>query len=190
MRFVHVTCLNEWRTMSANHRSFYQCDQCGYRYNLMRTEWASYLESSTTATVTATVTFVATLALCSVLFSVIAGGWLGLEPACGPFYDLVDWHPQHDTWIGWLWRPWLDSLVGGALVVGLTGLIVSAKERIANDDFDYRALLLSVLANDERILRVYVVLGVGYAFTILHEKAKENFKRLLTHYGERILEVQ
>jgi len=190
MRYVHVACLNEWRTMSANSRSFHQCDQCGYRYNLMRTEWASYLESPTTATVTATVAFVAALALSSMLFGVVAGGWLGWEPACAPFYDLVDWQPHHDAWIGWLWRPWLDSLVGGALMVGLVGLGVSAKERMEADDFDYRALLLTVLANDERILRVYVVLGVGYAFTILHDKAKENFKRLLTHYGEMILEVQ
>ena len=31
MRYVHVHCLNEWRTMSVNSRSFYECDQCRYR---------------------------------------------------------------------------------------------------------------------------------------------------------------
>jgi len=34
MRFVHPECLNEWRAQSANPRSFYQCDQCGYQYNI------------------------------------------------------------------------------------------------------------------------------------------------------------
>ena len=34
MRFVHPECLNEWRAQSANPRSFYLCDQCGYQYNI------------------------------------------------------------------------------------------------------------------------------------------------------------
>ena len=44
VRWVHVHCLNNWRTMSANPRAFYQCNQCGYEYNLERTRAAKWLE--------------------------------------------------------------------------------------------------------------------------------------------------
>jgi hypothetical protein len=44
VRWVHVRCLNNWRTMSANPRAFYQCNQCGYEYNLERTRAAKWLE--------------------------------------------------------------------------------------------------------------------------------------------------
>ena len=32
MAYVHLNCLNEWRTNSANPKSYYECDQCGYEY--------------------------------------------------------------------------------------------------------------------------------------------------------------
>ena len=189
MRYVHITCLNEWRTMSSNSNSFYQCDQCGYRYNMMRTEWASWLESSSTATAAAWCSFIIILAISSLFFAILAQ-ILGWNPACIHFYELVGWYPFEDPTIAWLWGPRLDAFVGGCLVVGISGLVLSAFERIQNDDFDYRGLLLTVLANDERILRVFVVLGVCYSFTMLHEKAIEICKRLLTRFGEVILEVQ
>ena len=46
MRYVHVDCLNDWRGHSANPRSFYECDQCHYQYNVARTKWAAILESA------------------------------------------------------------------------------------------------------------------------------------------------
>ena len=41
---VHLDCLNQWRAMSVNPQSFYQCDQCGYKYNVQRAEIATLLE--------------------------------------------------------------------------------------------------------------------------------------------------
>ena len=117
-------------------------------------------------------------------------GTLDWDPTCIHFYELVGWFPFEDPDLAWVWGPCLDAFVGGCLVVGGCGLILSAYERIQNDDFDYRGLLLTVLANDERILRVFVVLGVCYSFTILHDKATEACKRLLTRFGEVILDVR
>ena len=36
MRYVHLSCLTQWRFASANPNSFYECDNCKYRYNLTR----------------------------------------------------------------------------------------------------------------------------------------------------------
>ncbi|EOD14353.1 hypothetical protein EMIHUDRAFT_451789 [Emiliania huxleyi CCMP1516] len=38
MKYVHVPCLNDWRTASANASSLYECEQCRYKYNIARTE--------------------------------------------------------------------------------------------------------------------------------------------------------
>lgn len=42
-KFVHLSCLNEWRRLSTNRQSFYRCDQCHYSYSFYRTRIASYL---------------------------------------------------------------------------------------------------------------------------------------------------
>ena len=38
-------CLNEWRRTSANDRSYYQCDQCLFKYNMRRTALADIVQS-------------------------------------------------------------------------------------------------------------------------------------------------
>ncbi|KAG9013064.1 hypothetical protein FRB94_003896 [Tulasnella sp. JGI-2019a] len=37
MKYVHVSCLNEWRKASQSSRSYWACDQCKYKYSLART---------------------------------------------------------------------------------------------------------------------------------------------------------
>ena len=46
MRYVHRHCLDQWRTTSTNKKSFYECDQCKYRYSFHRTLVASVLRTS------------------------------------------------------------------------------------------------------------------------------------------------
>ena len=36
MRFVHVECLQQWRSMAANPRSFFRCDNCLFEYRFGR----------------------------------------------------------------------------------------------------------------------------------------------------------
>lgn len=37
IRYVHVNCLKQWRTMSQSQSAFWSCPQCGFRYALART---------------------------------------------------------------------------------------------------------------------------------------------------------
>ncbi|CAJ1408165.1 unnamed protein product [Effrenium voratum] len=46
MRFVHVSCLNNWRAASCNERSYYSCDACHYEYRLQRLWVADVLLSA------------------------------------------------------------------------------------------------------------------------------------------------
>ncbi|KAI0082269.1 zf-C3HC4-domain-containing protein [Panus rudis PR-1116 ss-1] len=36
--YVHVKCLQKWRTTSASQSAFYRCPQCGYNYRFARTQ--------------------------------------------------------------------------------------------------------------------------------------------------------
>jgi hypothetical protein len=57
---VHVECLNRWRRMSSNPTSFFACDSCNYRYQIDRTQWASWVESRAA-------TEAATMLLCALM---------------------------------------------------------------------------------------------------------------------------
>ncbi|KDN49285.1 hypothetical protein RSAG8_01987, partial [Rhizoctonia solani AG-8 WAC10335] len=37
IRYVHVNCLKQWRTMSQSRGAFWSCPQCGFKYALART---------------------------------------------------------------------------------------------------------------------------------------------------------
>eukprot|EP00933_Yihiella_yeosuensis_P031077 TRINITY_DN2461_c1_g1_i1.p1 TRINITY_DN2461_c1_g1~~TRINITY_DN2461_c1_g1_i1.p1 ORF type:complete len:358 (+),score=59.90 TRINITY_DN2461_c1_g1_i1:69-1076(+) len=43
MRFVHVNCLNAWRSRSENNSSYYKCNSCKYRYRLERLRFSTLL---------------------------------------------------------------------------------------------------------------------------------------------------
>ncbi|KAA1091134.1 hypothetical protein PGT21_026534 [Puccinia graminis f. sp. tritici] len=45
MAFIHVGCLQRWRITSPSPKSFYRCDQCGYRYKLRRAKIAGLAEN-------------------------------------------------------------------------------------------------------------------------------------------------
>lgn len=42
---VHVQCLNTWRSVSRGSTSFFQCDQCKYKYRLKRARIAGLAEN-------------------------------------------------------------------------------------------------------------------------------------------------
>ncbi|CAG8536763.1 hypothetical protein C2G38_2243747 [Gigaspora rosea] len=67
MRYVHVECLNHWRLRSQKKSSFFQCDECKYKYAFRRTTIAKF------ATNEFILTFV-TLTLFA--FCVFIGGFL------------------------------------------------------------------------------------------------------------------
>ncbi|KAF8468849.1 hypothetical protein BDZ91DRAFT_655826 [Kalaharituber pfeilii] len=44
-KYVHEQCLNSWRTLSANSRSYYECNTCGYKYKLRRLKFGNWIGS-------------------------------------------------------------------------------------------------------------------------------------------------
>ncbi|CCG80600.1 Predicted protein [Taphrina deformans PYCC 5710] len=44
-KWIHISCLDQWRMHSQNSKSFYRCDQCHYEYSFRRTDLANLLLS-------------------------------------------------------------------------------------------------------------------------------------------------
>eukprot|EP00929_Paragymnodinium_shiwhaense_P055162 TRINITY_DN27667_c0_g1_i1.p1 TRINITY_DN27667_c0_g1~~TRINITY_DN27667_c0_g1_i1.p1 ORF type:complete len:1068 (+),score=169.16 TRINITY_DN27667_c0_g1_i1:79-3282(+) len=77
MRFVHLECLNEWRHSSKNSKSFYQCDQCHYRYGFQRTTLAMFVRSALVLHVCTFAAFIVAVLLCSYLTLLLDDFFLG-----------------------------------------------------------------------------------------------------------------
>jgi len=45
IKFVHVGCLDQWRKVSKNSQSFFQCENCHYKYNFRRTTISQLFKS-------------------------------------------------------------------------------------------------------------------------------------------------
>ena len=50
-KYVHEGCLNQWRIISANSKSYYECNTCGYKYKFRRLALSRWVGSrGTTST--------------------------------------------------------------------------------------------------------------------------------------------
>ena len=95
MRFVHVECLNNWRNMSRNPRSFYGCDQCGYQYNLERTRAAQWLEREELATFFAVLGIIALTVVVALLCRLASHC---LYVTCSRLHDLIKTRAATSGW--------------------------------------------------------------------------------------------
>jgi hypothetical protein len=102
MQHVHKSCLNSWRLNGDNPRSYYECPQCHYQYNLKRLPIADFVASPVLSK------FVAR-------FSVILCLW--------PFACLAKFLFGH---LFYTKLVWLQSLFWGFLVFGLLVHIASS----------------------------------------------------------------
>ena len=118
MRYVHVSCLNDWRSSSSNPRSYYQCDQCEYKYSLQRTRAAAWLESRSLVRA-----FAALLLIVAFAASALILGGLHLERH---FYRAVRFDPRDA--IGPRWTDGCDRAAAGLLGVAGAGLCLSLRD--------------------------------------------------------------
>jgi len=190
MRFVHVTCLNEWRSQSTNPRSFYQCDQCHYQYNVQRTQWAAVLESPRVHnTMSGLLLLAATIAAAAVCAP------LGVAVR---FYRLVAFNPYSTYQVGslvaswWCWQ--LDVVVSGLLGVAIVGFALGVRDAYqAHRNMEHTwfwGVITAVATNDERIYRVFALLGYLHATRSAFSYVSQYAKKLLTHWGTMILDVR
>eukprot|EP00966_Prymnesium_polylepis_P160215 3704075-Prymnesium_polylepis.1 len=181
MKFVHVSCLNEWRAASVNPRSFYTCDQCGYSYRTQRSRVAEMLQSDR---------FVWLGSWILVVLMIVAAS---MAPGNAErfFYELSGWRP-HADW-PW-WEPWCDRLVAGMLMPGALGMGHLAWKRFENGG-EYADGILMGLSATQLFLHGGVspsllLLSLVYFWANLARVLGPIAKRAMMHFGEIILEVR
>eukprot|EP00300_Choanocystis_sp_HF-7_P018831 c20152_g1_i3.p1 GENE.c20152_g1_i3~~c20152_g1_i3.p1 ORF type:complete len:974 (+),score=223.64 c20152_g1_i3:181-2922(+) len=82
MRYVHVGCLNAWRTSSNNPASFSQCDNCKYFYRIQRSKVALVFRSALFHLILAVTTVCAGVIICAIAIGALENvlPWTKLSP--------------------------------------------------------------------------------------------------------------
>ena len=207
MRYVHASCLNEWRAVSANARSFTRCDQCGYAYRTERHPVAEWLQSERTV-LGATALALALLVLLGALLDACLLGrlhellysrwvlsfepkrWLVLSALTSPTFAAVA------RWMPFAWGARCDALLVGLAFPGLLGFVEAARQaRAAHRGLPLEeqrwaaALVLSVAADGRLILRPLLLFGAFHFGRQLTAEVRRRARRLLTRFGERVLDM-
>ena len=211
MKWIHVRCLNEWRAVAPNQRSYYRCDQCHYEYNLRRAEWAHIVEHPNTAKV---------ISVIILFIGIILFGITTFKLPFAEFvYEKISWSPVRyfshitcpqsrrcqmectNSWFVWNECPqrcwnlcyfeidewhqmYIEIFFSGVLVLSVLGLF--AQRRLI---WRHKWVFLMTLAQSTRIWRVFILLGIGHSFYGLLNAVRIVVKRFLFHFGERILSV-
>ena len=185
MRFVHAACLNEWRVSSANPRSFERCDQCGYAYRTQRTHIGLYLQSER-------VHSIATVVSLLLLFL------LGIAVPGRPerlLYSLLRWQPGMS--LPAHWGPYADAAVRGLATPAALGMAMSiqhARHRHRGLPLEQQtwaaALVLSLASDGVLVARPLLVGGLVYFAAHLAAHVRLLSRRLLTKYGERVIDLE
>lgn len=80
---------------------------------------------------------------------------------------------------------WIILLFNGIFIIGLIGLYL-----IRHLIWRHKEKMLLMLLQSTRILRLYLLVGLGHAFWGLYNIVRVSVKILLFKFGERILDVQ
>ncbi|KZW02588.1 hypothetical protein EXIGLDRAFT_732847 [Exidia glandulosa HHB12029] len=100
---VHVQCLNRWRKASASRKAFWQCDQCGYKYQLVRTRALGLAQSKLVVGLSTVTLFTTLVFSVSIIFSLfLPSGWI--DGTSSTVANLVDDSiGDSNTWGGSSW---------------------------------------------------------------------------------------
>ncbi|RUS24810.1 hypothetical protein BC938DRAFT_473045 [Jimgerdemannia flammicorona] len=113
MAFVHVECINHWRTK--DRKSYYQCETCRYQYNLFRPRLAALFENTF---------FLHSLAITISLVLIIGLSYLAkvvdVYALHHPETDSPEWRELHGETFLWIDRIYLFA---GLIFVAFLGLI-------------------------------------------------------------------
>ena len=74
------------------------------------------------------------------------------------------------------------------MVIGALGLLLKVWQMVNEDVFDLRSLAIMVVVNEERILRIFIVVGTVLSYHALLQTGQDMCKRQLTKWGEIIIE--
>eukprot|EP01084_Bolivina_argentea_P130761 230847_1 len=211
MKWIHLKCLNEWRAVAPNARSYYRCDQCQYEYNLRRAYWADMVAHPNTSKI------ISIIILC---IGIILFGILTFKlPFAEYIYKMIEWSPitffsnklcrnksiecmkQCNSWLPWNYCPYycfpcyleplnewtqiyIQVFFSGVLLLSCLGLF--AQRQLI---WRHKWIFIVTLAQSTRVWRLFILVGVGHSFYGLLNTVRIVVKKFLSQFGEKILSV-
>lgn len=210
MKWIHVQCLNGWRAVAPQSRSYYRCDQCHYEYNLSRAQWALYMEHPYASI------GISFIIMC---IGVVLLGLISFKlPAADFVWEMIEWSPieyaatkvcenkspeciskcnawwpkticprecfpcylEIDEWT----MMCIQIVFSGLLCLSIIGLWVQRKLI-----WRHAWIFVMTMAQSTRVWRLYLLVGIGHSFYSLLAITRVIVKRFLFQFGERILGV-
>jgi len=175
IRFVHLTCLEHWRTVSKNSKSYFQCDQCHYKYNFSRTQLGRLLSSPIAVHLLTVLVFLALIIACGYL-------WKVLEVL------FVDAERRH--WTSFFSMDLYHMATGAALVgfLGFFQLFLVARVGVLFPGGVGGAGGRNIV--EVTILVIVICIGLAKAFSSLYKLIKLQTEKLLYKAENMVLDVQ
>jgi len=174
IKYVHIDCLDRWRKVSQNSKSYFQCENCHYKYNFQRTTISKYLKS----------TFLLQITTFSVFFLlIILSGYLW------KFFEWMTLDPATRMWTSFIFID-LYHLMTGAILVGLVGFfqllfIIRGPLHLGGwyGTGDRNSVEVVILA-------IVVIVGLVKAFISLYGFVNRQTEKFLGKMENMVLEVQ
>mmetsp|Transcript_34969 Transcript_34969/g.55937 ORF Transcript_34969/g.55937 Transcript_34969/m.55937 type:complete len:365 (-) Transcript_34969:560-1654(-) len=209
MQFAHVDCLNAWRRSSMNPHSNFKCEQCGYNYDIRRTQVAHVLDVLGSSPGSLAISLVALFLLVHILSVLVVEvglrelflNFVGLHGLRGANYSLDQLLARMSPEV----EEFLDFYVCGLYIVGATGFGIKVFE-IAMYYYSIRHhvnlvnmfwenpnvfIIGGSLGSHSKSSFCRLALGLGTAFYVAEITGKIQMwtKRTMHEIGEIIIEV-
>jgi len=200
IQLVHVACLNQWRRSSANPRSYYQCEQCQYQYQLRRAWFATILLDKAFVSFLSVLVLLVIMGMTSVLVCPLLW-YLEIDLAL-KMYRWCAWYPWWLDQRGFptlaQYRAYFDFVISGWLILGSIGFVHWAYHQYVihrqRADGWYRLLWLAACfgGTQTNFRTMRLAMGLGSFFTLYHLYGitKIRCAAIAQTWGESILEVR
>ncbi|KAI9012742.1 hypothetical protein BC832DRAFT_547898 [Gaertneriomyces semiglobifer] len=191
MKYVHVECLNEWRRNSRKKESFYQCDQCLYRYNFARTTWARIAVNEVVVTLLTFAVF-----LVSAIFSGFGAKLILMYYGPGSIFD---WELLEDLELTYfanpaaysMWRIDIVHLLLGVMLLGVMGFTQLAATVFWGTGIPgFRTRRMGGGRDGSLIFTVIIVIGVVKMVWAMYKGVREWSRRRLEVVEAAIMDVR
>jgi len=147
IRYVHAHCLEQWRLSSVNPRSYWECDQCKYKYSFQRTLMANLLRNQCFIHLLTLVFFL----VCSLILGILIGSCSKIDFSFTSFFDYLLFH----TIYGALWSSivgFISLLCSLLFAAGFATSITLPRYSLHQSNKDINAIILIIC----------IIIGFGY----------------------------
>jgi hypothetical protein len=188
-----VGCLNAWRKASRRTESFWQCENCHYKYHFQRALLAKYLSKELTIQLFTMFIFVILVISCGYLTKLIIyiASYDVDDPELIPHVHVIEtvWHGEEAS----LWKLDFDHVIIGLYSVGALGFFHFFISFFRNPLGPFPNLRISSRHPNDRVgsfvCALLIFIGIAKTIYTIYKTVKKISRQSLIRLETAILEV-